>query len=214
MLRHAAPQSRLVRGPDCRSYGMIVVCIVLISGISRSSSWRIVHASSADQNRGAALNDFAAVDGWIARPSRRPASDRNRCRSCENHVRRAADASSWIPRPSSWLAANQHRRAPGRKNRSSTVYWTHVLILQASGRFPHISVLPHLDNPTRNRPSATPIPSSTNNLCLSALLTGSPSSEANLTAFATARGWGERPWRQRREVRRSQAAPCLVRGHR
>jgi hypothetical protein len=73
---------------------MIVVCIVLISGIPRFSSWRIVHASSADLNRETALNDFAPVDGWVAHPSRRQASDKNRCRSCENHVRRAADASS------------------------------------------------------------------------------------------------------------------------
>src|SRR5208283_847559 len=95
--------------------------------------------------------------------------------------------------PSSWLATNQHRRAPGRENWAAHVrnrsrrHRTGMHISQASGRLPHISVLPHLDNPTINRPSATPVPSSTNNLCLSALLTGSPLSEANLTAFATAR---------------------------
>src|SRR5580693_7630195 len=188
MLRQAAPQSRLVRGSDCRSYGMIVFSsvLVLIFRIPRSSSWRIVHASSADQNRETARDDFAAMGGWIAYPSRGPAPDKNRFRSFENRVRRT-EARSQVIHASGWIAANQHRWAPGRINRSSTVHWTRVHIFQASSRFSHISVLPHLDNPTTNRPSATPIPSSTNNLCLSAVLTGSPLREANLTAFATAR---------------------------
>src|SRR5271165_3892462 len=185
MLRQAAPQSRLVRGSDCRSYGMS--SRMFINYIPRYLSFL-----SADQNGWQTGHDDPSVRGHITHPRRGLAIDKHRSRSLGNCVRRTG-ARSHIADPSSWLATNQHRRAPGRENWAAHVrnrsrrHRTGMHISQASGRLPHITVLPHLDNPTINRPSATPVPSSTNNLCLSALLTGSPLSEANLTAFATAR---------------------------
>src|SRR5271166_1661194 len=185
MLRQAAPQSRLVRGSDCRSYGM--ASRMFINYIPRYLSFL-----SADQNGRQTGHDDPSVRGHITHPRRGLAIDKHRSRTLGNCVRRTG-ARSHIADPSSWLATNQHRRAPGRENWAAHVrnrsrrHRTGMHISQASGRLPHISVLPHLDNPTINRPSATPVPSSTNNLCLSALLTGSPLSEAHLTAFATAR---------------------------
>ena len=72
MLKHAAPQVRLVCGSDCISYGMAA----LIALITRNSFSRFT-SSGTDQNHGETQYDDAAVGGHIAHPRRWQAADQD-----------------------------------------------------------------------------------------------------------------------------------------